>query len=69
MTKVSASPTAARKKTWLDGCRDAFIIDKLKPNSKSKIKEHKISYNNLDKALHDAHLLNNLRNPDNIKDK
>ena len=50
---------------WLGGCRDSFIIDKLKPNSKSKIKEHKISANNLDKALHDAHILNTLQNTPN----
>ena len=50
---------------WINGCRDPFIIDKLTPISKSKIKEHRISSNNLDKVLHDAHLLNNLQKPTN----
>ena len=54
---------------WLDGCIDAFVIDKLKTESKSKIKEHKLSSNNLDKALHDAHILNTLRKPTNKKYK
>ena len=27
-----------QENNWLDSCIDAFIIDKLKPNSKSKIK-------------------------------
>ena len=52
----------------LNGCRYGFIIDKVNINSKSNIKEHTLSYNNLDKALHYAHLLKNTRMP-NIKDK
>ena len=39
-----------------------MVIDRLN-NSTSKIKEHKLSSNNLYKALHDAHLLNTLRKP------
>ena len=31
-----------------------FIIDKSATNSKSKLKEHKLSSNNLDASLHDA---------------
>ena len=41
---------------WLNGCRNWFIINKVKPNSKSKINVHTLSFNNLDKALNDAHL-------------
>ena len=40
-------------------------IDKLN-NSKSNIKGKKLSSNNLDKKLHDAHLLNTLRKPSKI---
>ena len=47
---------------WKSGCRELNIIDNLN-NSKSDIKEHKLSSNNLDTALNDAHLLNTLRNP------
>ena len=56
------SSIISEEEIWLNGCRDVFIIDKLKPNSKSNIKEQKLSSNNLDKALHDAHILNNLQN-------
>ena len=58
--KISNSATNTKEEAWNNGCRYGFIIDKLN-NSKSKIKEHKLSSNNLDKALHDAHLLNTLR--------
>ena len=58
----SNSATDTEEEAWNNGCRDRFIIDKLN-NSKSNIKEHKLSSNNLDKALHDAHILNTLRNP------
>ena len=34
----SSSSISIEESNLLDGCRDAFIIDKLKPNSKSKIK-------------------------------
>ena len=44
-------------------------MDKSKTNSKSKLKEHRLSSNNLDKALHDAYLLNTLLNQTNEKDK
>ena len=37
------------EKKLFNGCIDSFIIDRLKPISKSKIKEHTLSYNNLDK--------------------
>ena len=57
--EISSSYIGSEEKNWLDGCRDAFIIDKLKPNSKSKLREHKLISNNLDKSLHDAHLLKN----------
>ena len=45
-----------------NGCRELIIIDKLNNNT-SNIKEHKLSSNNLDRALHDAHLLNTLQKP------
>ena len=53
------SATNTEEEAWNNGFRDGFIIYKLN-NRKSKIKEHKLSSNNLDKALHDAHLLNTL---------
>ena len=52
----------------IDGCIEAFIIDKSTANSKSKLKEHRLSYNNLDAALHYAYLLNTLQNPTNKND-
>ena len=58
--KNSNSYIVSKENIWLNGCRDAFIIDKLKPNSKSNIKEHTLSSNSLDKSLHDSHLLNTL---------
>ena len=57
-TSDGKSSSSSEDNNWLNGCRDAFIIDKLKPNSKSKIKENKLSSNNLDKVWHDARLLN-----------
>ena len=60
--KSSNSATDTEEESWNNGCRDLIIIDKLN-NSTSNIKEHKLSSNNLDKALHDAHLLNTLRKP------
>ena len=51
----------SEENNWNNGYRDGFIIEKLKNNSISKIIEHKLSYNNLNKALHDAHLLNTLQ--------
>ena len=59
---------SSRENNWLNGCRYALIIDKLKPNSKSKIKEHTLSSNNLDKELNYAHLLYTMQKPPN-KDK
>ena len=47
---------------WKSGCRELNIIDNLN-NSKSNIKENKLSSNNLDTDLNDTHLLNTLRKP------
>ena len=60
--KSSDNSTITEEETWKNGCRDLIIINKLN-NSTSNIKEHKHSSNNLDTALHDAHLLNTLRKP------
>ena len=60
--KSSNNATNTEEEAWNNGCRELIIIDKLN-NSKSNIKEHKIRSNNLDKALHDYHLLNTLRKP------
>ena len=60
--KSSNSATDTKEEAWNNGCRDGFVIDKLS-NSKSNIKEHKLSSNSLDKSLHDVHLLNTLRKP------
>ena len=46
--KSSNRATNTEDEVWNNGCRDGFVIDKLK-NIKSNIKEHKISSNNLDK--------------------
>ena len=40
-----------------------MVLLSIKKNCKSNIKEHTLSSNNLDKALHDAQLLNTLRKP------
>ena len=56
------SSTDNEGEVWNNGYRYGFIIDKLN-NYKSKIKEQKLSSNNLDKALNDSHLLNTLRKP------
>ena len=56
--------TDTEEEAWNNGCRELIIINKLNNklnNSKFNIKWHKLSSNNLDKALHDAHLLNTLR--------
>ena len=60
--KISDNATNTEEEVWKNVCRDLIIIDKL-TNSTSNIKEHKLSSNNLDTALHDAHLLNTLRKP------
>ena len=60
--KSSNSATNTEVEAWNNGCRELIIIDKLN-NSTSNIKEHKLSSNNLDKSLHDDHLLNTLRKP------
>ena len=60
--KSSDNATNTEEEAWNNGCRDLIIIDKL-TNRTSNIKEHKLSSNNLDAALHDAHLLNTLRKP------
>ena len=48
--KISTSSISIEDDIWLDGCRDAFIIDKLKTNSKSNLKQHTLGSNNLDIA-------------------
>ena len=60
--KRSNIATNTEEEAWNNGCRDLIIIDKLN-NSTFNIKEHKLSANNLDTALHDAHLLNTLQEP------
>ena len=60
--KSSNNATDTEEEAWKNGCRDLIIIDKL-TNSTSNIKEHKLSSNNLDTELHDAHLLNTLCKP------
>ena len=60
--KSSDNGTDIEEEAWKNGCRDLIIIDKL-TNSTSNIKEHKLSTNDLDTALHYAHLLNTLRKP------
>ena len=67
--EISSSSTSSEDRNWIDGCREAFIIDKEKTNSKSKLKEHKLSSNKWYVALHDAYLLNTLLKPTNQKDK
>ena len=61
----SNSATDTKEEAWNNGCRDGFVINKLN-NSKYNINKHKLSSNNLDKALHDAHLLNTLKNPSKV---
>ena len=63
--KSSSSFIISEENNWPNGCRDSFIIDKLKPNSKSNIKYHRLSFNHLDKALVYSHLLNTLQSPTN----
>ena len=58
--KSSDNATNTEEEARKSGCRDLIIIDNLK-NSKTNIKEHKLSSNNLDTALNDAHHLNTLR--------
>ena len=60
--KSSANTTDTEEEACKNGCRELIIIDKLN-NSTSNIKEHKLSSNDLDTALHDDHLLNTLRKP------
>ena len=60
--KSSDNATDNEEEAWNSGCGDLIIIDNL-TNSTSNIKEHKLSSNNLDTALHDAHLLNTLCKP------
>ena len=60
--KSSDNATDTEEEAWNNGCRNLIIIDKL-TNITSNIKEHKLSSNNLDTALHDAHLLKTLRKP------
>ena len=67
--EISSSSTSSKDSNWIDSFRDTFIRDKSTTNSKSKLKEHKLSSNNLDTALQDSYLLNTLRKPTNKKDK
>ena len=60
--KSSDNTTDTEEEAWKNGSRDLIIINKL-TNSTSIIKEHKLSSNNLDTSLHDAHLLNTMRKP------
>ena len=60
--KSSDNATYTEEEAWNNGCRDLIIIDNL-TNITSNIKEHKLSSNNLDTSLHDAHLLNTMRKP------
>ena len=60
--KSSDNATDTEEEAWNNVSRDIIIINKLN-NSTSNIKEHKLSSNNLDTALNDAHLLNTLRKP------
>ena len=60
--KSSNNANDTEEEAWNNGCRELLIINKLN-NSTSNIREHQLSSNNLDKALHDAHLLNTLQNP------
>ena len=60
--KNSNNATDTEEEAWNNGYRELIVIDKLN-NSISNIKEHKISSNHLDRALHNAHLLNTLQKP------
>ena len=60
--KSSDNATDTEEESWKSSFRDLNIIDNLN-NSKSNIKEHRLSSNNLDTALNNAHLLNTLRKP------
>ena len=59
-SEKSSDDSDTEEKAWKSGCRELNIIDNLN-NSKSDIKEQKLSSNHLDIALNDAHLLNTLR--------
>ena len=67
ITKAATDLSTARKTIETTVVEMDLSSINLK-NSKSKIKEYTLSSNNLDKALHDAHLLNTLQKPTN-KDK
>ena len=68
MTKSETDPLIARNKSETTVAEmDLSLM--IKKNSKSKIKEHTISSNKLDKELHDAHILNTLRNRSKIINK
>ena len=59
------SSIVSEENNWIYSCTYSFFIDKLKPNSKSNIKEHTLSSDNLNKALYDAHQLKTPRKPTN----
>ena len=60
--------TDTEEEAWKSSCRDLNRMDNIN-NSKSNIKDHKLSSNNLDTALNDAHLLNTLRKPSKMVKK
>ena len=61
-SEKSSDNSDTEEEAWESGCRELNIINNLN-NIKSNIKEHKLSSNNLDTALNDAHILNTLRKP------
>ena len=50
VSEKNSDNSDTEKEAWKSGCRELNIIDNLY-NSKSNIKEHKLSSNNLDTAL------------------
>ena len=60
MTKSATAPSASREIFDSSVAEMDLSSNEVKPHSKSNIKEHILSSNNLDKALNDAHLLNTL---------
>ena len=62
--EISNSSIGSEGGIWLNGCRDGCIIHKVKIIL-NQILKSTFSSNNLDKALHNAHLLNTLWKPTN----
>ena len=65
--EISSIYTSSEDINSIDSWRDAFMIDKPATNSKSNLKKHKLSYNNLDAESHYAYLINILQKPTNKK--